>query len=49
MAMYEAWAAYDTVAQTYLLGKAVGGHSVPFTSATNVYRVLGNAKDRTFM
>ncbi len=31
MAMYDAWAAYDTVAQTYLLGKTVGNYTCPFT------------------
>lgn len=30
IAMYDAWAAYDTVAQTYFLGKTVGGFSCPF-------------------
>ena len=31
IAMYDAWAAYDTVAQTYLLGKTVGNHTCNFT------------------
>jgi hypothetical protein len=31
VAMYDAWAAYDTVAQTYFLGKTVGGFYCPFT------------------
>jgi len=31
MAMYDAWAAYDTVATTYLLGKTVDGFNVPFS------------------
>ncbi|MGH7494429.1 MAG: DUF6851 domain-containing protein [bacterium] len=30
MAMYDAWAAYDQVANTYLLGKTVGGFTCPF-------------------
>jgi hypothetical protein len=30
MAMYDAWAAYDHVAETFLLGKTVGGFTVPF-------------------
>ena len=30
IAMYDAWAVYDTVAQTYLLGKTVGGFTCPF-------------------
>ncbi|MCB0661840.1 MAG: hypothetical protein KDC24_03795, partial [Saprospiraceae bacterium] len=30
IAMYDAWAAYDTVATTYLLGKTVGGYFCPF-------------------
>ncbi len=29
--MYDAWAAFDTVAKTFLLGKTVGGYSVPFS------------------
>lgn len=28
--MYDAWAAYDTVATTYLLGKTVGNYTSPF-------------------
>ncbi len=31
VAMYDAWAAYDSVASTYLLGKTVGTYSCPFT------------------
>lgn len=31
VAMYDAWAAYDTVAQTFFLGKTVGGYTCPFT------------------
>ncbi|HNE29351.1 MAG TPA: hypothetical protein PLW66_09290, partial [Saprospiraceae bacterium] len=31
LALYDAWAAYDTVAQTYLLGKTVGGYTCEFT------------------
>ena len=31
IAMYDAWAAYDTIAQTYLLGKTVGNYTCPFT------------------
>jgi hypothetical protein len=30
IAMYDAWAAYDDVAATYLLGKTVGGYFCPF-------------------
>ena len=30
IAMYDAWAAYDTKATTYMLGKTVGGYSCPF-------------------
>jgi hypothetical protein len=30
MGMYDAWAAYDTVAQTYLLGKTVGNYTCVF-------------------
>ena len=30
MALYDAWAAYDTVAETYLLGKTVGNYTCPF-------------------
>ncbi len=33
IAMYDAWAAYDTVATTYLLGKTVGDFTCPFTGA----------------
>lgn len=32
VAMYDAWAAYDRVANTYLLGKMVGGYSCRFDS-----------------
>lgn len=32
IAMYDAWAAYDTTADTYLLGKTVGNYTCPFTS-----------------
>ncbi len=30
LAMYDAWAAYDTIAQPYLLGKTVSGYTCPF-------------------
>jgi hypothetical protein len=30
IAMYDAWAVYDTLAQTYFLGKTVGGFTCPF-------------------
>ncbi len=30
IAMYDAWAAYDDIAETYLLGKTVKGFTVPF-------------------
>ena len=29
-AMYDAWAAYDTIAETYMLGKTVHGMTIPF-------------------
>jgi len=29
-AMYDAWAAYDTIADTYLLGKQIGPYTCPF-------------------
>ncbi len=32
--MYDAWAAYDDVATTYLLGKSVGGYSCSFDRAS---------------
>ena len=35
MAMYDAWAAYDTVAQPYFLGRSLGGFEVPF-EGTNI-------------
>ena len=31
VAMYDAWAAYDTIAETYLLGKTVDGFTCQFT------------------
>ncbi len=31
IALYDAWAAYDTVATTYMLGKTVGTYTCPFT------------------
>ena len=30
LAMYDAWAAYDAIAQPVLLGQSLGGYSVPF-------------------
>jgi Secretion system C-terminal sorting domain len=36
LAMYDAWAAYDAVAKTYLLGKTVGGVNYPFTGVAPV-------------
>jgi hypothetical protein len=36
MAMYDAWAAYDARAKTYLLGKTVGGIYYPFTGIAPV-------------
>jgi hypothetical protein len=30
IAMYDAWAVYDTLAQTYFLGKTLGGYTCPF-------------------
>src|SRR5689334_21459395 len=29
IAMYDAWAVYDTLAQTYFLGKTLGGYTCP--------------------
>lgn len=34
VAMYDAWAAYDNTAETYLLGKTVHDFSVPFAGVT---------------
>jgi len=34
IAMYDAWAVYDNVAQTYFLGKTVGGYNCPFTGVS---------------
>ncbi|MBK7762366.1 MAG: hypothetical protein IPI46_03205 [Bacteroidetes bacterium] len=34
IAMYDAWAVYDTVASTYLLGKTIGGINYPFTGVS---------------
>ena len=34
IAVYDAWAAYDSVAQTYFLGKTIGGYSCPFTGVS---------------
>lgn len=34
VAMYDAWAAYDNIAQTYLLGKTVGGYTCPFNGVS---------------
>lgn len=34
MGMYDAWAAYDNVATTYLLGKTIGGVYYPFSGVT---------------
>jgi hypothetical protein len=36
MAMYDAWAVYDNVAKTYLLGKTIGGIHYPFTGVAPV-------------
>lgn len=36
IAMYDAWAAYDSIATTYLLGKTVNGVYYPFTGANPV-------------
>jgi hypothetical protein len=36
LAMYDAWAAYDAVATTYLLGKTVGGIHYPYTGIAPV-------------
>ena len=30
IALYDAWAAYDTIAETYLLGKTVGNYTCTF-------------------
>ena len=32
IAMYDAWALFDDTAETYLIGKTVGGFSCPFTT-----------------
>jgi len=32
--MYDAWAAYDTIATTYFLGKTVGGYTCPFNGVS---------------
>lgn len=34
IAMYDAWAAYDTLAQTYFLGRTVGGYTCPFNGTS---------------
>ena len=34
IALYDSWAVYDTVAQTYLLGKTVGNYTCPFDGIT---------------
>lgn len=34
LAMYDAWAAYDDLADTYLLGKTVGGYPCPFAGVS---------------
>ena len=34
VAMYDAWAAYDATASTYLLGKTIGGTYYPYTGIT---------------
>ena len=31
VALYDAWAVYDTVAQTYFLGKTINGYTCPFS------------------
>jgi len=31
LAMYDAWAAYDTIAQPYMLGKTIGNFTCPFS------------------
>ncbi|NNE08279.1 MAG: T9SS type A sorting domain-containing protein [Gemmatimonadetes bacterium] len=31
IAMYDAWAAYDNIAETYFLGRTLGGYTTPFT------------------
>jgi Secretion system C-terminal sorting domain len=37
IAMYDAWAAYDANATTYLIGKTVGGDDYPYSGITAVY------------
>ncbi|MEO6038322.1 MAG: DUF6851 domain-containing protein, partial [Saprospiraceae bacterium] len=34
LAMYDAWAAYDSTADTYLLGKTVGNYTCPFSGVS---------------
>jgi len=46
MGMYDAWAAYDAVATTYLLGKTVGGVYYPFTGVTVAPASLVAARDK---
>ncbi len=46
MGMYDAWAAYDVVATTYLLGKNVGGVYYPFTGVTVPPATLSAARDK---
>ena len=36
IAMYDAWAAYDAVATTYLIGKTVNGITYPFSGIPSV-------------
>jgi hypothetical protein len=46
MGMYDAWAAYDAVATTYLLGKTVGGVNYPFSGVTVTPATIPTARDK---
>ena len=46
MGMYDAWAAYDAVATTYLLGKTVGGIYYPFTGVSVSAANVAAARDK---
>ena len=46
VAMYDAWAVYDTVAQTYFLGKTVHDYTCPFTGI-ELPLDIGAAREKT--
>ena len=46
IAMYDAWAVYDTIAQTYLLGKTVDGYECPFLGIDTPSNI-DSARDET--